>query len=271
MVVRARCGGDMLQALDWAAAWLGLARDTAPSAPPPPARRAAAESDPERDADAEARQAKAKALFLTSEPRLAGTPAAAYLAARGIDLAALGRQPRALRYHRGLWNGESRRAWPALVAAVTDDSGAMTAVHRTWLAQDEAGQWRKAPLQVAKASLGSVAGGTIRLWRGASGKSLASAPPGETVVIAEGIETALSVAMACPELRVIASVCLGNLGRINLPPAIGTIILAADNDLPGSPADRALKAAAARFVSMGKTVRIARSPVGSDMNDCLQK
>jgi hypothetical protein len=270
MVMRARCGGDMLQALDWAAAWLGMPRDIASSASPPPGRRAPAEK-PERDPDAEERKAKALKLFLAAEVKLAGTPADLYLRGRGIDLAQLGRQPRALRYHPSLWNGESRRAWPALVAAVTDDSGAMTAVHRTWLAQDEAGQWRKAPLQVAKASLGSVAGGTIRLWRGASGKSLASAPPGETVVIAEGIETALSVAMACPELRVIASVSLGNMGRINLPPAIGTVIIAADNDPPESPADRALKAAAARFVSMGKTVRIARSPVGSDMNDCLQK
>jgi hypothetical protein len=210
-------------------------------------------------------------IFLAAAPKLAGTPVDLYFQGRGIDLAQLGRQPRSLRFHPALWNAESRRPWPAMVAAVTDDSGAMTAVHRTWLAQDEAGHWGKAPLQVAKASLGQVAGGTIRLWRGESGKSLAAAPSGETVVIAEGIETALSVAIACPELRVIASVSLGNMGRINLPLAIATVVIAADNDPPGSPADNALKAAAARFVAMGKTVRIARSPVGSDMNDCLQK
>ncbi len=267
-----RCGGDMKAAIDWARAWLGLSNETrvalAPASMPP--RRAAAENEPERDPDAEARQARAQALFLAAEPRLAETPAAAYLAARGIDLAALGRQPRALRYHPDLWNGESRRAWPALVAAVTDDRGDMTAIHRTWLAQDAAGCWRKAPLAVAKASLGRVAGGTIRLWRGASGKNLASAPAGDVAVIAEGIETALSVAIACPEYRILAAVSLGNMGRINLPAAIGTVIIAADNDPPGSPADNMLKAAATRFTSTGKIVRIARSPVGSDMNDCLQ-
>lgn len=267
-----RCGGDMKAALDWARAWLGLpseARGTrTPDVAPP--RRAAAETPPERDPDAEARQARAMALFLAAQPRLAGTPADLYLIARGIELATLGRQPRALRFHPGLWNGESRRPWPALVASVTDDRGEMTAVHRTWLAQDATGQWRKAPLQVPKASLGQVAGGTIRLWRGASGKNLANAPPGETVIIAEGIETALSIAIACPEFRILASVSLGNIGRIILPPAIGAVIIAADNDAPGSPADTALHAAAARFAAMGKTIRIARSPVGSDMNDCLQ-
>ena len=268
LVRLARCGGDMKAALDWAASWLGMSRDAPAS--PPPARRAAAEREPERDPDAEARQAKALALFLAAEVKLAGTPVDLYLQGRGIDLAQLGRQPRSLRFHAALWNTESRRAWPALVAAVTDDSGAMTAVHRTWLGQDEAGQWRKAPLQVAKASLGQVAGGTIRLWRGATGKSLATALPGETVVIAEGIETALSVAMACPELRIFSSVSLGNMVRLNLPEAIGMVIIAADNDAPGSSAETALRAAAARFAAMGKTVRIARSPVGNDFNDCLQ-
>jgi len=269
-----RCGGDMKAALAWAESWLGLPRDArqAPAPASPPPRRAAAESEPERDPDAEARQAKAKALFLASEPRLAGTPAAAYLAARGIDLAQLRRQPRALRFAAALWNGESRRTWPALVAAVTDAGGELCALHRTWLGQDAAGVWRKAPLEVAKASLGRVAGGTIRLWRGASGKSLGSAPPGETVVIAEGIETALSVAMACPELRILASISLGNMSRIDLPAAISTVIIAADNDPPDSPADKALRAAAERFAAQGRMVKIARSPLGekTDMNDLLR-
>jgi phage/plasmid primase-like uncharacterized protein len=206
---------------------------------------------------------------LAAEPKLAGTPADQYLRLRGIDLAQLGRQPRALRYHPGLWNGEARREFAGLVAAVTNDAGETTAVHRTWLQQDAAGRWRKAPLNVPKASLGRVAGGTIRLWRGASGKPLAAAPPGEVVVIAEGIETALSVAISCSELRVMAAVSLGNMSRIDLPAAIATVIICGDNDEPGSQAEAALNAAAARFAAQGRKVRIARSPVGSDFNDCL--
>jgi hypothetical protein len=156
-----------------------------------------------------------------------------------------------------------------MVAAVTNGAGEMTAVHRTWLAKDVAGQWKKAPLQAPKASLGRISGGTIRLWRGASARPLADAPEGETVVIGEGIETCLSIAVSCPERRVLCGVSLGNLGRIDLPAAITTVIIAADNDAPGGPAEAALNAALRRLASTGRQVRIARSPVGSDFNDCL--
>jgi len=262
LVKAVQCGGEILEAMDWARAWLGTAY-TAPA--PAPAQQSERRSQP----DELKRRNAAKAIFLTAAPRLAGTPADVYLRGRGIDLEQLGRQPRALRFHPGLWNGESRQHWPAMVAAVCDGAAELVGVHRTWLARDATGQWQKAPLQAPKASLGRISGGTIRLWRGASGKPLADAPDGETACIGEGIETCLSVALACPEMRVLCGVSLGNLGRIELPPAITTIIIAADNDAPGGPAEAALHAALRRLVSTGRQVRIARSPVGSDFNDCL--
>ena len=78
---------------------------------------------------------------------MAGTPAGAYLAARGIDLTELGRQPRSLRYAPALPNGKAAIAFPALLAAVTNSAGEHVATHRTWLAKDGAGIWRKAPLR----------------------------------------------------------------------------------------------------------------------------
>ncbi len=240
-----QCNGDMRAALEWARAWLGLAADARPApararhSPPP---RAAAED--ERDPEQEARIAKALAWWGEAQPKLAGTPAAAYLLARGIDLAALGRQPRALRFHPRLWAAEARRGFPAMLAAIVGPAGEFQGIHRTYLEADDSGGWGKAPLISPKMSFGRVAGGTIRLWRGASGVPLAAARPGESVVIAEGIETALSVALACPELRILSGVSLGNLKAIDLPEAVGTVILCADNDAPGSPADNALRAAA---------------------------
>ena len=271
LVARARFGGDLRAALAWARQRFGVGGGEAPrsptpagAAPPPPA-----EAAPAPDADAEARQRLAQRLFFAAEPRLAGTPAAFYLEGRGIDLAELGRQPRSLRFHPGLYDKASRRAWPALVAAVTGPAGDMTAIHRTFLGRDAAGLWRKAPIASPKRSLGTVAGGSIRLWRGASGRSLKDALPGETVVIGEGIETCLSVALACPELRVLAAVSLGNLSAVALPPAITTVVLAADNDGAGTPAAEALQRAVDRFAGEGRAVRIARSPVGKDFNDCI--
>jgi hypothetical protein len=257
---------DKALAMAWARSWLGLGDGAAPAAQrrAPPAAPAA-----ERDPEAEARRGAARRLFLSAVPSLASTPVAHYLAGRGIDLAELARQSRALRFHPALQNRESGRAWPALVAAVTNAAGEMIAVHRTWLAQDDAGQWRKAPLRDPKMSLGSVSGGTIRLWRGASGKPLAQAPDGDETLIAEGIETALSCAIACPELRVLAAVSLGNLVKVVLPPAVRSVIIAADNDTDNPQAAEAVQRAVDRFIAEGRSVRIARSPIGKDFNDCL--
>ena len=256
--------GDKREAWRWGLRWLGLGTDSpapAPVSPPAPTRAVEAE-----DAG---RRAAALGVLLAARPDLAGTPAAHYLAGRGIDLAELGRQPRALRFHPGLREPQTRDLWPALVGAITDLSGETIGVHRTWLARGRDGRWGKAPVARPKMSLGFVMGGAIRLWRGASGKPLRDAPDGEVVVIGEGIETCLSIALACPELRVLCAVSLVNLGRVALPEQVRRVILAADNDeKPGARAGflRALE----EMAKTGREVRVARSPVGKDFNDCLQ-
>jgi hypothetical protein len=261
--------GDKRAALAWARSWLGLGDAGAP--PPRHLPSPAAVVDPGTDPEAEGKRRTALRIFLAAAPHLAGTPAAAYLAARGIDLAELGRQPRSLRFAPHLPNRESASTWPALVAAVTNAAGQHVATHRTWLQRDPDGIWRKAKLANPKMSLGGVAGGSIRIWRGASGKPLAQAPEGETVAIAEGIETALSVAIACPELRVLSAVSLGNMGRLAPPPAVRTVILCADNDGPNEGAARALQRAVDHYATGGRIVKIAVPPCGKDFNDTLQQ
>jgi phage/plasmid primase-like uncharacterized protein len=257
--------GDKSQAFRWARAWLGL--DNADPASFEQHRREAAKRREQTSDDEDRRQRQAAKIFLSALPHLAGTPAAVYLDTRAIDLAQLGRQPRALRFHPYLWNEETQRHWPALVAAIVDADGRMVAVHRTWLTPEGG----KAPLRDPKMTLGRYAGGCIRLWRGASGKPLKDAPAGDMLVISEGIEDALSVAVAAPEYRVIAAVSLGNMANITLPTAIGTIIIAAQNDAPGSSAARALDRVIAKFLAEGRRVKIARPPPDiKDLNDLLQ-
>ena len=267
LVATVVCAGSITDAMDWARTWLGLSSGPGPAEqrrPPPP------QPDPAEAERAEAAtRANAVSIFLAGQEQLAGTPVALYLAGRGIDLAELARQPRSLRFHAGLWNRESGRRWPGMVAAVTNDAGDMVAVHRTWLTRADDGRWTKAPLNDAKMSLGRLAGGSIRLWRGASNKPLARAPAGEAVAIGEGIETALSVVMACPELRVLCAVSLSNMANIVLPAAVRTVILLKDEDGDNPATKKAFARAVDHFQSEGRTVKVAHPPVGKDFNDTL--
>ncbi len=266
--------GDKGQAIAWARRWLGLGDDDRGPRPAPPPRRAAppVAAGAAEDPEAAAKRRRAIALFVEAVERVPGTPAGFYLDARGIRLAELGRQPRALRFHPTCWCVEAGRPLPAMLAAITGPDGEHAATHRTYLAQAPDGTWTKAPLGSPKKVLGPFVGGAIRLWRGSSGVPLAAAPAGETVALAEGVETALSVALACPELRVLAAVSLSNMARVVLPPAVETVILCADNDdAANEAAARALQRAIDRFLDEGREVRVARSPVGKDFNDALRR
>jgi hypothetical protein len=280
LVAQARFRGDKRAALGWARSWLGL-----DGGDPERFRRLqAAERQRAETAETElaAKRAVAFRLWLSARPSLAGTPAEAYLRGRGIALGdgpgALGRQPRALRFHPELWHKPSGRCWPALLAAIVDAEGKFLALHRTWLAPDGGG---KAPVEEPKRTLGRYAGGLIRLWRGSAGTEWKRAAAGETLVISEGIEDGLSCALAMPEWRVAAAVSLSNLGAVILPPAIARVVVAAQNDAwwsdaaAGGAGDRhgaarGLDRALRHLCRQGKQVAVARSSVGKDLNDMLR-
>lgn len=219
LIVRTVGGGDFPSSLEWARRFLGD-EAVAPRAmvAPPPSN--IANSD-------DARQA-AQAIWLNARDSLAGTPVDAYLFGRGINLSALGRQPRALRFHPALWCKEARRRLPAMVAAIVDGTGVHAATHCTWLAErpdaDGVLSWLKADVPTPKKVLGSARDGSIRIFRGRDATGAVARP------LAEGIETALSVALACPELPVLCTISLGGMARVALPASIETVILSADHD-----------------------------------------
>lgn len=263
-------GGDRKHAMAWASHWLGLSETTNAA---PIQRRPIQEklnNSQELDKEAQQRRAKARRLWMDTPAGIAGTPVEAYLAGRGIDLRALGRAPGALRFHPAVWCAEVRKPLPAMLAAICGPTGKLVAVHRTWLAQSPSGTWAKADLQNVKKVLGGFSGGCIRLWRGVSGKALDLAPAGDVAIIAEGIETALSCAIACPEYRVLAAVSLSNMAAMKLPDTFTEIIVAADNDTGNASARKALDAALSQFAQQGRTVRLAMPEIqGQDWNNVL--
>lgn len=226
---------------------------------------------------------RAHAVWLSAEESLRDTPVEFYLRdARGIDLRAMGRQPKSLRFGRRVFykhidpeTGEViEDHFPAMLALVHDGKGQVMALHRTYLALVD-GRWNKAPVPKAKKVMGGFGGGSIRLSsgigpRGGKGAPLAQCPAGSHVYITEGIEDGLSCAAILPEARVIAAISLGNFGQVQLPEAVSSVTLIADQDESPEARD-AFERAVAAHAAAGRAVRVWRNRHGGkDLNDALR-
>jgi putative DNA primase/helicase len=205
------------------------------------------------------KSARAHVLWDAARP-IQDTPAERYLRRRGawdaLHAFAVHPSGAALRFLPRCRNTEADRDLPAMLAAVRDPStGALRAVHRTWITPDG----RKAGLVAPKKSLGPIGGAAILLH----------APrPGLPLVVAEGVETALSAAalLGAPGWCAIAA---GNMAALRLPDDVRDLILAAD---PGEAGEGAARQAARRWRAEGRRVRIALpNDPGADFNDLLMR
>jgi putative DNA primase/helicase len=102
--------------------------------------------------------------------------------------------------------------------------------------------------------LGPCAGGAVRLG-----------PIAGCIMVAEGIETALS-AMQATGHTAYAALSASGLRTLELPAEAREVVVLADGDKPGEVAARAT---ALRWKGEGRRVRIARPPQGMDFNDML--
>jgi len=197
--------------------------------------------------DAEKRAAQSAACWSEARP-IGGTIAETCLRARGITC----HLPPALRFHPACWHPDAKRL-PAMIALVS--GAARPAVHRTYLRQDGAGKAG----DPAKAMLGSVAGGAVRL-------SDATGP----LVVAEGIETELSLLSGLLPVAVAVWAALSTSGMkaLVLPSTPGRLKIASDGDDAGRAAAHAL---ATRACGLGWEVSLLPAPDGCDWNDVIMK
>jgi putative DNA primase/helicase len=187
-----------------------------------------------------------------------GTVAARYLATRGIELehwpATLRFHPRCPRPKDGAGNLVSPLA--AMVALVEHAERGPVAVHCTYLRPDGGG---KALVEKPRAIFGPVGGGAVRFGMPRAGEWLA---------VAEGIETALSVAAACA-MPAWAALSAGGIKTLALPAEATHVVICADRDASGT-GERAAHDAAARWLAEARLVRVAMPPEpGADFNDIL--
>ena len=181
-----------------------------------------------------------------------GTLVESYLRMRGCacDI------PKALKFHPKLYHKDTKSHHPAMVAAVQIwPVREIVGIHRTYLNHDGSG---KTDIVANKMMLGITRGGAVRLTE-----------PGKTLILAEGIETALSVYLAT-EMPTWAALSTSGLMNVKMPTLDVTseIIIAADNDSAGLKAANLLKNG---LLKEGYTVRIALPDRGSDFNDMLRE
>jgi putative DNA primase/helicase len=155
---------------------------------------------------------------------LIGTVGERYLRARTIEGELPG--PSVLRFHPRMTSLEDRERRPALVAALVNHEGALEGIQVTLLSAHGA---TKAALATPRRTIGRLMGHYVRIDA-----------PNHTLVVAEGLETALSARRA---LGAGAWAFLGaeNLAQFEPPPVVDKLIIAADHDDAGLDAARRLK------------------------------
>ncbi len=238
-VIRESCGlMQFREVADEARRFLSLPRAEPTAAPLPPAPQGSPEA--------------ARRLWAMAKP-LAGTLAETYLHARGInDL----RGCETLRFHPRCWYRPEEHAptetWPAMIAAVTDLSGAITGVHRTWLARDGSA---KAPIDTPRRAMGGLLGHAVRF--GTAGDVLAAG---------EGIETMLSLLCALPAMPMAAALSASHLAVLEFPSALRRLYIARDGDTAG---DIAAAALTERAEAAGVEALVL-SPQRDDFNEDLR-
>ena len=164
-----------------------------------------------------------------------------------------------LLFHPDLVHWDTKTGYPAMVGIVRNIDNNDIAMHRTWLKLDGSG---KADLPKAKKMLGRTSGGAVRL-----------APIGENGVLGltEGIETALAVMTARPDLPVWAALSASGMEQVRLPSEAKRIVILADHDASDT-GQRAAETLADRLMVEGRDCVIAMpEKQGDDFNDLLRR
>lgn len=200
---------------------------------------------------------RAQTLAKESQP-INGTLAERYLREhRGITCAL----PDSLRFHPGVYVHALRQRFPALVALAHDEAGKVQSLQLIYLDKE---QGTKAHIDVNKRTIGPLKGASVMLQEGC-GKE------GAKTLIAEGIETGLSLKMVAPDVTIKATLGIANFLHLPTVQLSEKVVFCLDNDGEKSASQATAYKAMERLKSAGKTVfynEPARSK--TDYNDVLR-
>lgn len=190
-----------------------------------------------------------------------GTLAEDYLKSRGITA----ELPDTITFCPDVYIKKYDKSFPAMVVKVLNEKNEVQSVHTTILDPATKG---KAQIEKSKIVFGPVPE-VIDV-------NLNSALPSKNItLVAEGLETSLSVKSAFPDCDVKSALTKNGFNRIDLDKVSDTVILCLDNDLKDWQVDKIINNAATRLLEAGKRVYIAMPDAidgqKTDFNDTLKK
>lgn len=160
--------------------------------------------------------------------------------------------------------------FPAIHTGMRVATGIVTCCHVTFL---DPIRPEKAPVEPPKLMYGEALGAVIEVSTGPSGIAFwnEGAPAG-SLVLCEGIETALSLAIGIPQARVWAGGSLAGMGSAPVELAcVSDITVARDNNHGNPQAQAQLAGALAKLEAHGKQIVVMNSHVGDDFNDLIKE
>ncbi|KJV78084.1 toprim domain protein [Rickettsia hoogstraalii str. RCCE3] len=171
-----------------------------------------------------------------------------------------------------MWDSNSKQYYPALIAFARNKDGNITRGQSIYL-NKETGS--KASIEVNKRSFGKIRGSFVEISKNNEQQNVQSSKDGNNLVsnvtiIAEGLETALSIGEAGIKGKILCSLGVSNIR--NYEPIKGErIIIAADNDGKEAVSVNTVIKAQEELISKGAAVAIVRPPLETgDFNDVLK-
>jgi|GEM_PF-491990 conjugative relaxase-like TrwC/TraI family protein len=170
-----------------------------------------------------------------------------------------------IRFVAALKAYENKKNYPALISVARDSKGRAQGIQIIYL--DPRAPQKNSALEVVKISRGHIQGNFVEVTTNKAAN---------TIFIAEGLETALSIAQSQKDARVICSLGIANIKNIDFSKeenySAKLVIICADNDGHDAKTNAFIERAALAIKAQGvQTVHIIRpQEIGKDFNDLLK-
>ncbi len=172
--------------------------------------------------------------------------------------------PDDIRFHPGIYSKLNGKTLPAMLVVARDKSGHVQAVQATYLDKDTAKKIDKSIAEIQKQTFGSLQGATVNI----------QGEKGAPTLIAEGIETGLSLAVTIEKVNVKITLGKSNFKNLDIKSLTEKVIFCLDNDGNEFKIDKVIAESSKRLVEHNKQVTFmlptALTDPKQDYNDILK-